>query len=77
MTAEDDRGSNGLRFSLLGPLLVSRHGQPVPVGGRQQRAVLALLLVADGARLSASRIAGELWPGVVPPAYASTIQTGS
>ena len=34
-----------LRFGVLGPLEVLRDGKPVRLGGRQQRALLALLLV--------------------------------
>lgn len=50
-----------IRFCVLGPLRVLRDGAPVPVGGAQQRAVLALLLVERERAVSVDRIADALW----------------
>ena len=47
--ADDERD---IAFGVLGPLRVMRGGVAVPLGGRQQRAVLARLLLADGGGLS-------------------------
>jgi len=42
---------NRLAFAILGPLRVTRSGAVVALGGRQQRAILARLLVAGDVRL--------------------------
>jgi DNA-binding SARP family transcriptional activator len=52
-----------------------RGGVAVPLGGRQQRAVLARLLLADGGGLSVDQLADALWGERVPAGAASTIQT--
>jgi YVTN family beta-propeller protein len=70
-SSEADR----LAFGLLGPLQVTRAGVPVPLGGRQQRAVLALLLAEGGTVVSLPRIADALWGEHVPAGFAATVQT--
>ncbi len=50
-------------FSALGPLTARVGGEPVELGGRKQRAVLARLLTAAGAVVSADRLVADLWPG--------------
>ena len=62
-------------FGVLGPLRVTRAGVPLSLGGRQQRAVLARLLLADGAGLTVDQLADALWGEQVPVGAASTIQT--
>ncbi len=62
-------------FGVLGPLRVTRGGVPLSLGGRQQRAVLARLLLADGAGLTVEQLADALWGEQVPVGAASTIQT--
>src|SRR6476659_8142658 len=62
-------------FGVLGPLRVTRGGVPLSLGGRQQRAVLARLLLADGAGLTVDQLADALWGEQVPVGAASTIQT--
>jgi YVTN family beta-propeller protein len=62
-------------FGVLGPLRVTRAGVPLSLGGRQQRAVLARLLLADGAGLTVEQLADALWGEQVPVGAASTIQT--
>src|SRR5690349_7001698 len=56
VTMETGDRAEGLSFGLLGPLQVSRDGTPLPLGGRQQRAVLALLMADDGATVSVDRL---------------------
>ena len=63
---------DGLEFRLLGSVDVVRDGRPVPLGGRRQRALLALLLVENGDPVSTDRLIEELWPDA-PPAGASTL----
>src|SRR5690242_16078720 len=64
-----------LAFNLLGSLQVLHRGEPVQLGGRQQKAVLARMLVEPGAVLSTERLADAIWGGDVPDAAVATIQT--
>ncbi len=57
------------RFGVLGPLLLEREGNAVPLPSGRQRSLLALLLMADGMPLSRDRLIDELW-GERPPASA-------
>src|SRR4051812_34006419 len=56
-------------FRILGPLEVERDGREVSLGGRQQRQLLALLLIHAHQRVSTDRLVDELW-GEPPPARA-------
>jgi YVTN family beta-propeller protein len=67
--------SRGLEFAILGPLRVTRDGAAVNLGGPQQRAVLALLLIDVDRPVSTDRIADALWGADRPIGYISTIQT--
>ena len=60
-----------LEFRILGPLEVLEGGVPVPLGGRKQRALLALLLVRAPDVVPAERLIEELW-GEHPPRTAAT-----
>jgi DNA-binding SARP family transcriptional activator len=73
--AEAARADRDYGFGVLGPLRVTRAGVPLSLGGRQQRAVLARLLLADGAGLTVDQLADGLWGEQVPVGAASTIQT--
>src|SRR5262249_59288105 len=64
-----------LAYGVLGPLRVIRGGAPLPLGGRQQRAVLALLLIEADNAVSRLRIADALWGEHVPAGFAATVQT--
>ena len=75
MAAATSSGAQGLAFGMLGPLLVTRAGIPLPLGGRQQKAVLALLLAEAGSVVSVGRLADALWGERTPPAFATTVQT--
>jgi predicted ATPase/DNA-binding SARP family transcriptional activator len=57
------------RFGVLGPLVLERDGQAVPVPSGHQRSLLALLLLGGGVPLSRDRLINELW-GERPPASA-------
>src|SRR5262245_43331959 len=70
----DDRGG-GLWLGMLGPLTVERSGEPVPLGGRQQRAVLAFLLIRDGKPASVTAVADWLWGERGPVGSVQTVQT--
>ncbi len=60
-----------LQFRILGPLEIERDGKLVRLGGRKQRALLAVLLVHAGELMSADRLVDELW-GEQPPRTALT-----
>jgi DNA-binding SARP family transcriptional activator len=55
-----------IAFGILGPLEAHRDGEEVALGGRTQRAVLALLLLEAGRVVSIDRIADELYAGDTP-----------
>ena len=55
-----------IAFGILGPLEARRDGEEVALGGRNQRAVLALLLLEAGRVVSIDRIAEELYAGDTP-----------
>jgi DNA-binding SARP family transcriptional activator len=55
-----------IAFGILGPLEARRDGTEVALGGRIQRAVLALLLLEAGRVVSIDRIADELYAGDTP-----------
>jgi DNA-binding SARP family transcriptional activator len=57
---------------MLGPLeLVTDGGEPLPLGGQKQRAVLALLLLSANHVVSTDRLIDALW-GENPPRTATT-----
>ncbi|MFN8233511.1 MAG: BTAD domain-containing putative transcriptional regulator [Actinomycetota bacterium] len=51
-----------LDFRVLGPVEVHRDGEQIPLGGRQQRALLAALALRANELVSAERLIEELWP---------------
>jgi DNA-binding SARP family transcriptional activator len=70
--------SDDLRIALLGPLAVTRGGQPILDGAwrsRQERRLLGVLLAARGARVSAERLIDWLWPEAAPEAAAITLRS--
>ena len=60
-----------LEFRILGPLEVLDEGNAVALGGRNQRAVLALLLLRVNQTVSTERLVDQLW-GEHPPRTATT-----
>jgi predicted ATPase/DNA-binding SARP family transcriptional activator len=57
---------------LLGPVEVVKNGTPIKLGGRRQRALLALLALEAGRPVPADRLIDQLWPDQPPPG-ASTL----
>ena len=51
-----------IEFSVLGPLEASRAGQPIPLGGPKQRALLAYLLLRANRPVSPEELGDALWP---------------
>ena len=56
-----------LSIRVLGPVEAARNGAPVNLGGKRQRALLALLALEAGRSVPADRLIEELWPGPRPP----------
>jgi DNA-binding SARP family transcriptional activator/DNA-binding beta-propeller fold protein YncE len=61
-------------FRILGPLEVERAGRPLALGGAQQRALLALLVVHRNRVLRTDQIIDELWGEQPPPTAVKTLQ---
>ena len=55
-----------MEFRILGPLEVVADGQPVPIGGRRQRALLARLLLSANETVSTDALIDAVW-GEAPP----------
>ncbi|MFE9775772.1 BTAD domain-containing putative transcriptional regulator [Streptomyces sp. NPDC005931] len=64
-----------MEFRLLGPVSAFAGDGEVPLGPPKRRAVLALLLLADGTPVSAGRIIDALWD-TRPPTHARTVVYG-
>jgi DNA-binding SARP family transcriptional activator/DNA-binding beta-propeller fold protein YncE len=60
-------------FRILGPLEVDREGRALPLGGRQQRELLALLLLHANEVVPLDEIIDELWPEAPPPSATRSI----
>ena len=67
--------SAAIEFRLLGPVEAVANGRVLPIGGRKQRALLALLLLEGGRPVSANHLVEELWQGRSPPAAATTLRS--
>src|SRR3989442_15831026 len=61
-----------MEFRILGPLEVSSEGRVLSLGGAQQRALLAILLLHPNEVVSVDRLIDELW-GERPPATAAKV----
>ena len=60
-------------FRLLGPLEVVEDGRLLPLGGPQERKLLALLLLRRNHVVSRERIVEELWDGSPPRSAANVV----
>jgi len=63
-----------LEFGVLGPVQAVRDGHQLGLGGPRQRAVLALLLLAEGRVMPAEYLTEVLWRGAPPPGAAKTLR---
>ena len=63
-----------LEFRLLGPLEVVRDGAAVPLAGRNQRALLTLLVLHRGEVVSSDRLVDALWGEAPPPTALTSLQ---
>ena len=71
ISAQERTTGAGIEFRILGPLEALEQGKPLALGGKRQRAVLALLLLDEGRVVSTDRLVDELW-GEEPPRTATT-----
>ncbi len=63
-----------MEFRILGPLDALVDGRPVELGGRHQRAVLALLLVQANGVVPAERLIDGIWDDAPPQTAANVLQ---
>lgn len=64
-----------MEFRLLGPFEASHESRAVPVGRRQERLLLAALLLAAPAPVGTDRLIGLLWPQTRPARARATLHT--
>ena len=67
-------GASGLHFGLLGSFRVERDGEPVDLGPRLQRALLAILVVEVGRVIPVDRLIDLLWREEPPAAAIASVQ---
>jgi DNA-binding SARP family transcriptional activator len=63
-----------VEFAILGPLEARESGEPIPLGGPKQRALLAMLLLEAGRVVSLDRLVDALWAGNPPPTAVASLQ---
>ncbi len=63
-----------MEFRLLGAVEAEDEGQPLPLGGRQRKTVLSLLLVHAGEPVTTDQLVEELWGDTKPAAARKTVQ---
>jgi DNA-binding SARP family transcriptional activator len=66
---KQDRGKRGIHFAGLGPVQVLCHGEELNVGPRQQKALLAAVLLRHGTTATAAQLIDDIW-GENPPEQA-------
>ncbi|GAA4248907.1 hypothetical protein GCM10022255_030820 [Dactylosporangium darangshiense] len=64
-----------MHINVLGDLTATRDDEPLDLGGRRQRAVLALLVLARGETVSADRLIDAVWGDQPPPAAVAALQS--
>src|SRR5919108_2597460 len=63
-----------MEFRLLGPLDVAERGRSLPLGGRKQRSLLAVLLLHANDVVSTERLIDDLWGERPPATVAKAVQ---
>jgi DNA-binding SARP family transcriptional activator/tetratricopeptide (TPR) repeat protein len=63
-----------LEFGLLGPLMVRRDGEVLPIAAGRQRTLLAALLLNAGRAVSAYQLIEALWGSAPPPSARASLQ---
>ena len=70
-----DRPHRPADLRVLGPVEAVADGTKLPLGGRRQRALLALLLTTPRLPVSADRLVDELWAGEPPDGSDTTLRS--
>jgi len=65
---------SAVEFRILGPLEGAEGDRLLPLGARQQRTVLALLLLSRGEVVSTDRLVDGLWGERSPPTAVKSLQ---
>jgi len=68
-------GGTGLGFGVLGPLLMCVDGTPLGLGGRKQRAVLAVLVLNRNHPVAIESLINAVWDQSPVPAARVTVQS--
>ncbi|TDD64596.1 AfsR/SARP family transcriptional regulator [Jiangella aurantiaca] len=63
------------RFEVLGPVRAWRGDHELPLGSPQQRALLAFLLLQDGAPVTVGQLTAALWDDEPPPAALGIVRS--
>ena len=63
-----------MEFRILGDLEVQHDQRAIPLGARQQRALLAMLVVNAGEVVTADRLIDAIWGDEPPARAAKTVQ---
>jgi DNA-binding SARP family transcriptional activator len=63
-----------IEFAILGPLAVTVDGESVKVGGRGERALLAILLLNAGEAVPVERLVDGVWGEAPPPSARHLVQ---
>ena len=63
-----------IELRVLGPLEVLRDGEPVPIPGDRERALLALLVIHGGEVVSTDQLIDQLWGEELPDNPANALQ---
>jgi DNA-binding SARP family transcriptional activator/tetratricopeptide (TPR) repeat protein len=74
-TGEDSGLASGIRFAVLGPVRAWRDGSEINLGGPQQRAILATLLLQAGTPMSIDELVDALWAEDPPASAVAVIRT--
>ncbi|MGW4102266.1 BTAD domain-containing putative transcriptional regulator [Streptomyces sp. NPDC004976] len=70
----NSRHSNGMWYSVLGPIEVLRDGCVLDLGPRQRRVILTRLLVEHGRPVSLAELCRALWPEDPPAAAVPSVR---
>ncbi len=71
---ETDMAHGAVEFGLLGPFQVLRDDESLALGGRRQRAILALLACEVGHAVSVERLVDGVWGDPAPPGVVTSVQ---
>ena len=73
--SESHRAHGSLEFGLLGPFEARRDGETLALGGRRQRAILAMLACEAGHAVSVERLVDGVWGDPAPPGVVTSVQS--